>query len=257
MFVLAAASLCGCASMKTSNTARTGMEQLLISNAVDQSLDSVDFTSFRGSAVYLEEKYLDCVDKAYVLASLRHRLLREHARIVTKPDEADVVLEIRSGGVGTDNAESFVGIPEIVLPGMLTLPEVRFITRSRQRGTAKLGLVAYDAKSMHVLGEGGVSLAQSDDSKTYVLGMGPWQNGSVRSELEEGVSATASYQGADLPMHVAFAPPRSGDPPSPPFARGGAEGSPGETLPAGYRQPPSQPREEPPFSRAWLESPFR
>lgn len=69
--------LAGCTSTKQSNTARTATEQLLISNAVDQSLNKVDFSSLSGSAVFVEEKHLDCVDKGYILGSIRHRLLRQ------------------------------------------------------------------------------------------------------------------------------------------------------------------------------------
>ena len=78
------------------------------------------------------------------------------ARSSAKAEDADIVLELRSGGVGTDMADSYVGIPEIVLPGMMTLPQVKFITRTNQSAVAKIGLVAYDAKSQEMLGGGGV-----------------------------------------------------------------------------------------------------
>jgi len=123
-------SFVGCASTKTSNTARTGTEKILISNAVGQALSKVDFSPFRGKKVFLEEKYLDCVDKNYVTASDRHRVIRQDATLAQKADEAEVVIELRSGSVGTDSSESFLGVPEITLPGMLTLPEVKIVTKS-------------------------------------------------------------------------------------------------------------------------------
>ena len=61
----------GCTSTRQSNTARTAREQLLVSNAVDQALAKVDFAPFRGLQVLVEEKYLDCVDKGYVIGSIR------------------------------------------------------------------------------------------------------------------------------------------------------------------------------------------
>ena len=100
LFVLCAAICCGCATVTTSNTARTATEQLLISNAVDQSLDKIDFSTFVGTKVVLEEKYLEGVDKAYVLASVRHRLLYHGATISTDAKDADIILEARSGGIG-------------------------------------------------------------------------------------------------------------------------------------------------------------
>ena len=64
-----------------SSTARTATEQLLLSNAVDQSLSRVKFTSFRGQTVFFDDTYLDSVDKSYVVGSVRHRLLQSGATV--------------------------------------------------------------------------------------------------------------------------------------------------------------------------------
>lgn len=196
----------GCTSTKQSNTARTATEQMLIANAVDHSLAKIDFSAFEGSNIYLEEKYMDCVDKGYVIASLRHKALLSNVKLVSKPEEAEIIVELRAGAVGTDMANSFVGVPEIVLPGMLTLPEVRLVTREAQSASAKIGLVAYDAKTKQILGEGGVSLSKSEDSNWYVMGIGPYQNGNVRNEVEFAGKHSRSYSQPILPSGIAFAP---------------------------------------------------
>ena len=196
----------GCTTAQTSNTARTATEQLLISNAIDQSLDKVDFRPFAGQAVFLEEKYVDSVDKQYLIASIRHRVLRAGGKLVDKADAADIVVEPRSGGIGTTASSSFLGIPEITLPGMLTLPEVRFFTRTRQSGFAKLGIAAYDPKSRQSLGTGGLTVAQSDDSNYYVVGVGPFQSGSLKSELQRTTTGQAATVRDRLPPFVAFNP---------------------------------------------------
>lgn len=211
-------SLVGCTSTKSSSTARTGVEQLLISNSVDQALDKVDFQAFNGQKVLVDEKYIDCVDKPYVVGSVRHRVARAGGRLVAKPEEADIVVEIRSGGVGTDTSDAFVGLPEIALPGMVTLPEVRLVQRLHQSGTAKIALVAYDAKTMQLLGEGGVSLAQSNDNNWFVFGVGPYQNGSIKSEISKS-TAGGQIARAELPTNVAFYPPAD----SSPADRGGVQ----------------------------------
>ena len=199
--------LTGCANMKKTDTARTGKEQLLISNAVDQSLSKVNFEPFAGRNIYIEEKYLDCVDKGYVASSIRHRVARAGGTLVTKVDDADIYLELRSGGVGTDNADSYLGIPEIVLPGMLTLPEVKFISRSNQTAVAKIGMAAYDAKSMNLLGEGGNTLSQSTDNNWFVMGAGPYQEGSVKRGVSRSTSWTPQHGQQELPTYVAFDAP--------------------------------------------------
>jgi hypothetical protein len=202
-----AAFTLGCSSTKQSNTARTAREQLLVSNAIDQSLSKVDFTPFQGSRVFVDDKYLDCVDKGYLVGSVRHRAMANGAVVVNKIEDADVVMELRSGVIGTDMADSFLGTPEIVLPGMLTIPEVRLVNRTRQSAMAKIGLVAYDPKSMAVLGQGGVSSSQSEDNNWFVMGVGPWQSGSVRDEVRHSVPVRPNQPYQPLPVSVAFQEP--------------------------------------------------
>lgn len=211
--------VCGCTTMKTTNTARSSTEQMLVSNAVDQALDKIDFRPFSGHTVFLEEKYVDCVDKAYVIGSIRHRLLQVGAQLVDKADDAAVVVEPRSGSVGTTNSETYVGVPEITLPGMLTLPEIRVATRSQQVGVAKLGVAAFDRKTRTALGVGGTTLAKSDDSNLSIFGVGPFQSGSIRNEITRSTSGPAGITRTQLPVQVAFqapAPEAVVETPSPP-----------------------------------------
>jgi hypothetical protein len=183
--LLALLTFVGCATARYTDTSRTAMEQLLISNAVDQALDRVEFPQLAGQSVFIEDKYVECVDKTYVVACVRHRVLASGAKLADKADNADLVLEVRSGGVGTDKVETFFGMPSIALPGPMpiNLPEVKLIGRETQSGTAKLGIVAYHAKEKKAVGDGGFALARSHDSGWTVLGMGPYFSGDVREEV--------------------------------------------------------------------------
>ncbi len=204
--------LSGCTTSKRSSTPRTAVEQLLISNAIDQSLDKVSFTPFGGHTVYVEEKYVDSIDKSYLVGSVRHRLLAAGARLTDKPEDAAITMELRSGGVGTDTSESFLGTPEIVLPGMLTVPEVRLLTKTQQSGTAKIGMVAYNNATKQVLGQGGVALSQSDDNNWFFAGVGPFQEGSIKSEVSRSTTGPAAFQRNTLPRQVAFDSPGDASP---------------------------------------------
>lgn len=181
---------------------------MLISNAVDQSLNKVNFDSFHGRAVLIEDKYLDCVDKGYLTASVRHRVARAGGIIATKIDDADIVLEIRSGGLGTDTADSFLGTPAIAMPGMVSIPEIKLVSKTHQSATAKIGLAAYDAKSMRLLGDGGTSLSMSTDNNWHVLGVGPYQDGTIHREIKRGIPSTGGQPYTELPTYVAFAEPQ-------------------------------------------------
>lgn len=197
----------GCATARQTNTARSAVEQLLISSAVDQSLDKVDFTPFSNANVYLEEKYVDCQDKNYVISSVRHRLLAQGARLVNDSEKAEIVVEMRTGSVGTDMSESFLGTPEIVLPGMMTVPEVKVLTNNKQTATAKIGLVAYDYRNKTVLGSGGMTTAVSDDSRWTVLGVGLPKTGTLHQELARSTTGKNKAVASKVPSKVAFSSP--------------------------------------------------
>ncbi len=191
--------------MKESDTARTGIEQLLISSAADQALAKVDFQPIARAKVFLDPQYLDCVDKNYILVALHQRLLGNGCTLVGKAEEADVVLEVASGGVGTDRNELFVGIPEIPLapPSPIAVPKLAFYTRTRAMGTAKLAIVAYDAKSKAPLINTGYALARADHKNWTVLGVGGIQGGSVPQEI---ATATGETDGIHVPTAVAHRP---------------------------------------------------
>jgi len=200
----------GCTTTSSSNTARTGTEQLLISTAIDQALDEIRFDPFAGKSIFFDDKYIDCVDKNYLVASVRHRLMQSGARVVDAVEKADVVLEARNGAVGTDSSDSFVGVPEVTIPGMVSIPEVRVLTRNSQLATAKIGLVAYDSKSREVLGSGGMTLARSNDNNWYLLGVGPYRNGTLPKELKQS-SDVGRRRTPRIPLnHVSFQAPDVG-----------------------------------------------
>jgi hypothetical protein len=209
------------------------MEQLLISNAVDQALEKFDFQRLQGQKVYIEEKYLDSVDKGYLLSSVRERILYNGGKIVAKAEDSDVTLEIRSGGVGTDNLETFVGIPNMSVPGLLPIeiPDVKIWNRTSQTGIAKLGILAYETKAGTVYQHGGQALARSDDTKWFLVGLGPFQSGTVKTEVQSSAASPTALARAipnQASTYVAnrqesFGPPPAVLPPAGPPSTGPAQ----------------------------------
>ncbi|HWA97936.1 MAG TPA: DUF6655 family protein [Pirellulales bacterium] len=196
----------GCATAKESDTSRTGLEQLLISSAVDRSLDQVDLAPLRYAKVYLDTQYLDCVDKNYVIVSMHHRLMANGSTVVAKPEEADVVVEIGSGGVGTDRNDLFVGVPQIPLPppSPISVPRMAFFQRSKAMGTAKLRVIAYDVKTKLPVINGDYMLARTNHNNISVMGGGSLVRGDVADDLHTRTGQ--SENGIEMPHlpHVAF-----------------------------------------------------
>ncbi len=207
MLLLAGCCMCGgCATIKESDTARTGVEQLLISSAVDRSLDKIDLRPIARAKVYVEEKYLDCTDKNYVLIALHQRLLQQNCTLVGKAEDSDITLEIASGAVGTDRHDLFMGVPQIPLapPSPISVPKMTLYERSKAMGTAKLVVVAYDSKSRQSVINSGVALARSDYKNYTLLGTPGLETGSVEKQIVAATGERDSVIG--MPSAIANGP---------------------------------------------------
>ena len=68
-------------------------------------------------------------------------------------------------------------------PVPIEFPEVRLYEKASQFATAKLGIVAYATESGQMIHDSGKSLARADDSRWSIMGVGPFQSGTVREEV--------------------------------------------------------------------------
>ena len=143
----------GCGTVKTTGTARTGTEQLLLTNAWDSALAKIDFRPLTGVPVYLDTSNVSAVDQGWVVSSLRQALLTQGVLLRSKPEQAQWIVEARVGAYGTDSYNKMVGIPQTTIPPTLTgmptgtIPEISLLRKSHQEGIAKLALFAYDRAS--------------------------------------------------------------------------------------------------------------
>ena len=183
LLMLGAVLLAGCGTTRTSDTARTATEQLLLSQAVDHVLSAMDFTPLAGTDVYVDPTYLESVDKNYVLSSVREHLFAVGARIKDKADNAEMIVEVRSGALGTDRYERFIGVPQLTLlppPLPPAIPETPFFKRLNQQGVAKLAVYAYRRKTGELVLLGGTGQSSSNNQSLWILGLGPFEKGSIR-----------------------------------------------------------------------------
>src|SRR3954468_3905949 len=90
----AAISISGCGTTRSSDTTRTATEQLLISDAIDRAVQSMNFRTLAGQTVFLDDtKLTDTVDKNYYISTLRQQLLASGCELREKRDDADFVVE--------------------------------------------------------------------------------------------------------------------------------------------------------------------
>src|SRR6202021_1376902 len=88
-------------------------------------------------------------EQAFLVAELRAKLLKSGVRLMPNKEQAQVVLELRSGGISVDHEEYLLGIPSVFLPGdagtavSITTPELAILKSTKQYGYASVAIVAY------------------------------------------------------------------------------------------------------------------
>jgi hypothetical protein len=180
----------GCGTTRITDTLRTGTEQLLISNAIDRSVSELDFQCLAGKSVYFDPQYLEgVVDRGYLISSLRQHLLATGCRLQEERTKATYVVEIRSGGVGTDRHALLVGVPQMNVPTLVPgqpaqIPEIPLAKKTDQQGIAKIAVFAYNRLTGQPVWQSGVVQAVSTSKDTWLLGAGPFQQGTIFKETQ-------------------------------------------------------------------------
>jgi len=200
------ATATGCGTTRTSNTSRTATEQLLISDAIDRTVESLDFSPLTGEAVFLDETRLaEVVDKSYLISSLRQRMLASGLVLKAVRDEATYVVEPRAGAIGTDDHDLLFGIPAVQVPQVplaptlpAAIPEVPLAKRKNQRGIAKLAVFAYRRDTGEPVFQTGLAMRESTANNTWVFGAGPFKRGTIY-EKERMAEERAGRMGGVLP----------------------------------------------------------
>jgi hypothetical protein len=188
--MVAALGAVGCGTTRVSDTQRTATEQLLVSNAVDQAVSQLDFRILAGKPIYFDAQYLaGSIDRGYVVSSLRQHLLASGCILQEDRSQATYVVEARSGGIGTDRHQVLIGVPEMnvpsLLPGQPTLiPEIPLAKRTDQKGVAKLAVFAYNRRTGRPVWQSGVVRMVSTSKDTWLLGAGPFRQGTIGDGTE-------------------------------------------------------------------------
>lgn len=184
---LLAATWAGCGTTRWSDTARTATEQLLITDSIDRAVSRLDFRSLAGKKVYVDETPVKQVtDNAYLLSTVRQHLLASGAILKDKRDNADYIVEIRAGAIGTDRHDVLFGVPATQLPTMTMvvgapsqIPEIPFVKKTDQRGVAKIALFAYNKETGRPVWQSGAIPEDSRTKAVWFFGAGPFQRGAI------------------------------------------------------------------------------
>ena len=129
----------GCTSRLVTNTPRSAIEQLLLSGAVDRALAKLELPEVRGKKTFVDLSNLKAYDVEYIRVATRARIGQMGAILVGKVDDAEVVVEVASGGVGTEFKDAVVGLPTFPIPNSpVSTPELNAYKTHEQTGIVKL-----------------------------------------------------------------------------------------------------------------------
>jgi len=183
--------LSGCASLRITDPARTATEQFLLSQAAIEAVKPFSFVVLRGHKIFVEDTYFAAAEKEFVLGELRAKLLLSGVQISAKREQAEIVLEVRSGGVGIDRYETLLGIPPIgtsaaaaaagagVPVASIVTPEIAITKSIKQIGFASVAYVAYWADTGEVVDSSGPSVGKAFRDDWWLFGFGPRTIGTI------------------------------------------------------------------------------
>jgi hypothetical protein len=193
MLLVAGSLAVGCGTTRSTDTVRTASEQLLISNAIDKAVQSIDLKTLSGQSVYLDDSRLgEVVDRNYLVSTLRQHLLANGCRLKDQKEQADFIVEARAGAVGTDRNDLLFGVPSTNVPQIMpvqpvpaaVIPEIPIAKRRDQKGIAKLAVFAYHRETGTPVWQSGLVHQESSANDVWILGAGPFQRGSIYEGTE-------------------------------------------------------------------------
>ena len=176
----------GCASVRITDPARTATEQFLLSKAAATAVEQLSFEAIQGRTIYLDSANFSPAEKDFALSEFRSKLLLSGVSITPKKEDAELIVEVRSGGVGIDRYESLFGIPSFVAPTSavtnsvtLVTPEIAITKKIRQIGFASISYIAYWADSGEVAASSGPAIGKSNREDWWLFGFGPSTIGDI------------------------------------------------------------------------------
>jgi len=194
----------GCATIRVTDPARTATEQFLESEAITRCVSQLAADTLRDRRVYIDSSYLlgatattqpslsstPTQEENFMIGELRAKLLLTGVRLVDKREKAQVVLEVRSGGVGIDRYDYLLGLPATDLggvpgvdsasnSGLLVTPEIAVLKTIKQKGYAGVAMVAYWQDTGELLASSGPFVSVTHREDFWFFGFGPRITGDI------------------------------------------------------------------------------
>ncbi len=174
----------GCGTTRWTDSPRAATKELLLTDAVDRSVEQIDFSPLYGRRVFLDTQYIATRNETgYLISSLRQHLAASGCRLSGSAGDAELVVEARVGSQSTNRHDTLLGIPATAVPPVLTgvpvaIPELAISKKTIQTGISKLAVFAYWTADGSIAWQSGVARHDSLIQNRWLLGLGPYTQGS-------------------------------------------------------------------------------
>lgn len=176
-------------TIRTTDPSRTATEQFLLSTAATLAVDQLSVEGLRGRAVFVDDQYFAASESKFVLGELRNKLFMGGVQLMPYREDAQIVLEVRSGGVGIDRSDYLLGLPSLVVRGgddgdsaastPFATPELALLKNINQVGVASVAFIAYWADSGEVVAASGPYIGRTGRDDWWIFGFGPRTVGNI------------------------------------------------------------------------------
>jgi hypothetical protein len=184
----------GCATLRVTDPPRAADEQFLLTTAASRAVAQLSTEALRDRKVWVDSAYFNAPEQAFVTGELRAKLLLGGVRLVQDRKDAQIIVEVRSGGVGINRSEFLLGLPSFPIPGITTgststvtasaasayvTPELALLKNTKQQGVAGVAFVAYWADTGEVVTSSGPFIGRTIRDDWWILGAGPKTVGNI------------------------------------------------------------------------------
>jgi hypothetical protein len=199
----------GCATIRVTDSAQTADQQFLLTEAAVKAVSQLTFDPLRGRSVWVVSDYAfsttqpfdqafltnevrsPSFESSFLIGEVRARLLQSGARLAPTRDDAEVVLEVRTGALAINRIDFLLGINALSLPqingsnGSTSIPAISTASslalyqNIKQDGFASVSLVAYWRKTGELLNISGPFIGHTRRWDYLLFGYALPPNGNI------------------------------------------------------------------------------
>jgi hypothetical protein len=183
-------ALTGCATIRVTDPTETADQLFLQSEATRLAVARINADQLRDRKVFVDTTYLavfhqTTTDLAYreipqpflfLIAELRAKLLLSGARMVDKREDADIIVEARSGGVSVNREDYLLGLSSITVPTEVVAsipfqtPQISILQSTKQYGFASVAIVAYWRDTGDIVSSSGPFVGRTARKDYWIFG---------------------------------------------------------------------------------------